>query len=73
MKMVRTLALATLGVVAWRAWQRRRAVAAVPRALPDPGKATPPHGDPLARRILDEEDAVPYSAGAQFSRGFGGA
>ncbi|MFC4727241.1 hypothetical protein [Coralloluteibacterium thermophilus] len=70
MGILRTAAVAAIGVAAYRAWQRRQP-AERPAPQPDEGTATPPHGDPqFARRT--EDAGLPLRTPAQSSQGFGG-
>ncbi|MET0328404.1 MAG: hypothetical protein ABW163_06505 [Luteimonas sp.] len=73
MKMLRIVAAGALSYFAYRAWTRNRngpADDAQPRALPDEGARTAPHGDPILS--ADEaEDAAAPRASAQTSPGFG--
>ena len=71
MRLVRLIATAGLGWVAYKAWQRRRARALEPSRI-DEGARTPPHGDPVLVGETLEVGPAP-SAGVQSSRGFGGA
>ncbi|WP_447731054.1 hypothetical protein [Pseudoxanthomonas suwonensis] len=59
MGILRTVAVAALGVVAYRAWQRHKAGGWSTQSEPDDAGTTPPHGDPRA-------DDLPgaYEAGA---------
>lgn len=51
MGILRTAAVATIGVVAYRAWQRHKAGDWSTRAQPDHAGTTPPHGDELGDEL----------------------
>ncbi|AKC87011.1 hypothetical protein [Pseudoxanthomonas suwonensis] len=69
MSMLKTLALGVVGLLAYQAWQRRKATAPT-AAVPDAGDRTPPHGDPVFAGA-DPDLAYAPRAAAQSSRGFG--
>jgi uncharacterized membrane protein YebE (DUF533 family) len=69
MAVVRLIAVGVLGLVAYRAWQRRQA-RALEASQPDDGARTPPHGDPVLVGETLEVGPAP-AAGMQSSRGFG--
>ena len=67
--LVKTAAVAVLGVLAWKAWQRRRAAPVT--GMRDDGDVTSAHGDPRVPAVEESADFVPRAA-AHSSRGFGG-
>ncbi|UWX04182.1 hypothetical protein H1235_02110 [Pseudoxanthomonas sp. NC8] len=67
---VKTAVVAALGVVAWRAWQRRRSPTQGD-GLHDAGEITPAHGDPRVPAVEEDFVLAPRAA-AQSSPGFGG-
>jgi uncharacterized membrane protein YebE (DUF533 family) len=68
--LVKTAAVAAIGVVAWKAWQRYRATSPV-ASLRDGADITPPHGDPRVPAVTPDLATTPRVA-SQSSRGFGG-
>jgi hypothetical protein len=69
MHVVRLIAAGALGLVAYKAWQRRR-VRTRESSKPDDGARTPPHGDPMLVGEALEVGPAP-AVGIQSSRGFG--
>ncbi|WP_372016582.1 hypothetical protein [Pseudoxanthomonas sp. 10H] len=67
---VKTAAAAALGVLAWKAWQRRRATVSTD-GLRDAGEITPAHGDPRVPAVEEDVSYEPRVA-AHSSPGFGG-
>lgn len=72
MNLLKAAAVGALGLLAYRAWKKKRdlAAAASAPALYDAGLTTPPHGDPLFADLEAERD-IAMSRMAQSSRGFG--
>jgi len=68
MQILKALAVAALGVAAWKAWQRHQAGLQA-ASMRDLGTIIPTDGDP----VLDGawSDMEPPRAAAQSSRGFG--
>lgn len=70
MNILKTAALGVVGWVAYRAWQKKRGMAAPTPdlGLRDTGSTTTPHGDPL---LADPDPELAAPRVAQSSRGFG--
>ena len=51
MGLMRTVAVAALGVVAYKAWKRHKADSWDSQAGQDDGGTTPPHGDPRSEDL----------------------
>jgi hypothetical protein len=70
MNILKTAALAVAGVLAYRAWQKKKAATSSPSTLglQDSGDTTPPHGDPLLADVAPELGNLRM---AQSSRSFG--
>lgn len=57
MGILRTVAIAAAGVLAYRCWQRHQAGDWSTRAVPDDAGTTPPHGDPRRDDLAATEAA----------------
>ncbi|RRN79362.1 hypothetical protein EIM50_08820 [Pseudoxanthomonas sp. SGD-10] len=57
MGILRTAAVAALGVVAYRAWQRHKSDGGSSHAVADDAGTTPPHGDPRREDIDGGDEA----------------
>lgn len=64
MGILRTVAVAAIGVVAYRAWQRHKAGDWSSQSQEDDGGATPPHGDPRRDDLPGEGQANTAAAGS---------
>lgn len=67
LKLITAGALGYAGYKAWQHYQNNQQL----QSIPDTGRTTPPHGDPIRRSDAPQRERA--HAGAQFSRGFGEA
>lgn len=72
MIILKLIAAGAIGYAGYKAWQHYQNNQQL-QSVPDGGRTTPPHGDPVRTRDTWGEELEPAHAGAQFSRRFGEA
>ncbi len=72
MGILRTAAVAAIGVVAYRAWQRHKAGDWSVQSAPDGGGRTSPHGDPRSDDLPGSRSANTASSSSDDVVGLGG-